>query len=63
MKKEDLYRRLAYLESINDLLVTELENINELMKVIGFANGNATLKKTAEEMISRGYVEVQEYYN
>lgn len=63
MKKADLYKKLAYLESINDLLVTELEHINELMKVIGFSNGNQTLKITAEEMIARGYVEVPEYYN
>ena len=63
MKKADLYKKLAYLESINDLLVTELEHINELMKVIGFANGNQTLKITAEEMIARGYIEVPEYYN
>lgn len=63
MRKAKLQKKLAYLESINDILSTELDNINELMKIVGFSNGITTLKVTAEEMISRGCVEVSEYYN
>lgn len=63
MKKTELQKKLAYLESINDMLSTELDHINELMKIVGFSNGIATLKMTAEEMISKGYLEVTEYYN
>lgn len=63
MKKAELQKKLAYLESINDLMITELDHINSLMKLIGFSNGIATVKRTAEEMISKGYLEVPEYYN
>lgn len=63
MKKAELQKKLAYLESINDLLNTEIDHINGLMKIIGFSNGITTLKITAEEMIARGYVEIPEYYN
>lgn len=63
MKKADLYKRLAQLESINDVLSTELENIHRLMKLIGFVNGITTLKLTAEDLISRGIIEIPEYYN
>lgn len=63
MNKVELQKKLAYLESINDILITELEHVNELMKFVGFSQGIVTLKITAEEMISRGYVEVQEFYN
>lgn len=63
MKKAMLQKKLAYLESINDLLSTDFDRINDLMKIVGFSNGLATLKWTAEEMISKGYIEVTEYYN
>ncbi len=60
MKKAELNKKMAYLESINDILSTELDHINDLMKIVGFANGIATLKFTAEEMIAKGYVQVSE---
>lgn len=63
MKKSELQRKLACLETINDFLITDRERINDLMKTVGFANGLETLKKTAEEMIAKGYVEVPECYN
>jgi hypothetical protein len=63
MKKAELQNKLAYLESINDILSTELGHINDLMRIVGFSNGIETLKWTAEELIAKGYMEVPEYYN
>ncbi|KIC76855.1 Uncharacterized protein DB41_EC00030 [Neochlamydia sp. TUME1] len=63
MKNAELHKKLAHLESMNDVLITEIENIHELMKMIGFANGINTLKTTAEGMIYSGYGNVSNYYN
>lgn len=60
MSRVELQKKLAYLESIHDLLSTELEQINDLMKIVGFSNGIITLKMTAEDMIAKGYVEISE---
>jgi hypothetical protein len=63
MRKVDLHKKLAYLESINDMLVTELEHIDSMMKQLGFANGISTLKSTAEDMISKGYIPLAKNHN
>lgn len=52
---EDLQQRIAYLESINDQLSTEVDYIDKLMKLIGFAGGLVTIKATANEIIKKGY--------
>lgn len=41
----------ARLESINDLLSTEITYLDHLMRSVGFANGLETFKATAEEII------------
>lgn len=53
-KEEDLTKRIAYLESVNDQLITEIAYTDHLMHVIGFNRGLAGLKVTAEEMLSKG---------
>lgn len=49
-KKEDLRRKLAKLESINDQLLTELSYVDHLMRMVGFAGGLETVKMTAREL-------------
>lgn len=50
MKKKDLEKRLAYLESLHDQLVTELTYLDGLMRQVGFAGGIESFKETALEM-------------
>ena len=51
MKKEDLIKKIAKLESINDQLAAELDYLNRLAKALGFAEGLKTLKSAALEML------------
>lgn len=51
MTKKELMRKIAILESVNDQLITELENIDQLMRLVGFAYGIETIKATAEEIV------------
>ena len=50
MIKKDLLKEIARLESLNDLLQTELKYVDQLMRLVGFAEGLATVKATALEM-------------
>lgn len=47
----DLYRKIAGLESVVDVLETELTTLNELLVTTGFPQGIKTLKETALELI------------
>jgi hypothetical protein len=49
--KKELMRKMAALESINDQLMTELAYVDQLMRQIGFSNGLASVKDTAQEII------------
>ena len=51
MTKAEMEKRIAYLESINDQLSTEVSYVDHLMRVIGFAQGLETVKATACEII------------
>lgn len=55
MTKAQLMKKIAYLESVNDLLSTEVNYIDHLMRTIGFAEGLVTVKATAQEIIEKGY--------
>lgn len=48
----DIYKKAAYLESLVDHLKTELSHLNDLMIQVGFPEGIATLKMTAQELLS-----------
>ena len=54
MTKLQLLRKIAYLESLNDQLITEVIYVDHLMRLIGFANGLATVKATAQEIVDKG---------
>lgn len=47
----DSNKKIAYLESLVDHLKTELAYINDLMVQVGFPEGIATLKMTAQELL------------
>lgn len=51
MTKTQLERKIALLESINDQLVTEVDYVDKLMRLIGFSDGLRTIKSTAQELI------------
>lgn len=50
MKKLDLQKKIARLESVCDHLVTELGYVDHLMRLVGFAGGLETVKLTAREL-------------
>lgn len=51
--KQELRKKLAYLESINDQLISEVSYVDRLMQMVGFAGGLNTVKITAEEIIKK----------
>ncbi len=60
MSEKELLRKIGQLESVNDFLVTEIEHLDELMRLVGFKGGICTVKATANEIIKRGLVEAEE---
>jgi DnaJ-domain-containing protein 1 len=51
MGEEELKSKIAQLESINDQLQTEIENVDSLLRLLGFANGLETAKETAKDLL------------
>jgi hypothetical protein len=50
MKKIDLQKEIARLESMNDYLQTEVDYVDHLMRLVGFSGGLETVKLTAREL-------------
>lgn len=50
MKKKDLEKEIAKLETLTDHLTTELGYVDHLMRLVGFSNGLETVKITAKEL-------------
>ena len=50
--KEELQRRVAWLESRLDQTESELIHLNQLLKNCGFPEGIYTLKATIEELLN-----------
>jgi len=46
-----LEAKIAYLEFVNDQLLSEIEYVDQLLKLIGFPEGLATIKEAAQEVI------------
>lgn len=55
--KEELLKKMAKLESMNDQLLSELSYLDNLMRTVGFANGLETVKATARELINKGDID------
>ena len=51
MKKQNLLKKIAKLETINDLLSAEIHYLERLTRALGFAEGLKTLKAAALEML------------
>ncbi|MBA3237805.1 MAG: hypothetical protein H0T62_05560 [Parachlamydiaceae bacterium] len=54
MTKLQLLKKIAVLESVNDQLVTEVSYLDNLMRLVGFSDGIATVKVTAQEILDKG---------
>ena len=54
MTKAQLLKKIAYLESLNDQLSTEVVYVDQLMRMIGFSDGLITVKATAKEILDKG---------
>jgi len=57
MSKEELFKKLASLETLNDQLITELAQVDHLMRQVGFSDGVATVKATAQECCEQDFDE------
>lgn len=55
MTKDQLLKKIARLESINDQLSAEVDYVDQLMRLIGFAEGLETVKATAKAILEKGY--------
>lgn len=54
MTKNQLLKKIAQLESVNDQLSTEVCYVDNLMRLIGFSDGISTVKATAQEILEKG---------
>ncbi len=54
MNDHELLRRIAYQESVQDQLSTELDELDRLLRGTGFPKGIASVKQVALEMIQDG---------
>jgi hypothetical protein len=59
MEHKDLYKRLAYLEFVNDQLTSEVAYVDQLLRDVGFAGGINSVKEVAHELIKEGEIEAQ----
>ena len=51
MREKELEKKIAKLESINDQLQTEFNQLDKVLKKLGFEEGILTLKEAAAEML------------
>lgn len=51
MKEQDLIKKIAKLETVNDQLAAEIHYLEQLTKALGFAEGLKTLKAAAIDML------------
>jgi hypothetical protein len=60
MTKTQLLKRIAVLESLNDQLSTEVQYVDQLMRMLGFSDGLLTVKSTAQEILDQGPLEEED---
>jgi len=51
MEEEKYIKKIAQLESLNDQLLAEFNNLDLVLKELGFEKGIITLKEAAKEML------------
>ncbi|MEZ5315374.1 MAG: hypothetical protein R3E91_04095 [Chlamydiales bacterium] len=49
--QQPLEQKVAYLEFVNDQLLSEIQYVDQLLKLIGFPDGLETIKNAAQETI------------
>ncbi|CRX37815.1 hypothetical protein [Estrella lausannensis] len=57
MNKVELLKKIAQLESINDHLQTEINYVDQLMRMAGFQGGIETVKLAAMEIVKQAQSE------
>jgi hypothetical protein len=57
MQYHVLEKKVAYLEFVNDQLLSEIHYIDNLLRLIGFPEGLETIKSAAKEAIEEGLSE------
>ncbi len=62
MTKVQLMKKIAQLETLNDHLQAEVSYVDHLMRLVGFQEGIATVKATAQEIIDKGLIEPNSSY-
>jgi len=50
-EEQKIMHEIAHLESLNDMLFTEIKYLDKLLRLSGFPNGLESLKSTAEDML------------
>lgn len=63
MNRKNLLRKIAYLEFINDQLLTELRYVDKLLRIVGFPHGLETVKTAAKEVMRREEEDLRETHN
>lgn len=53
---KNLFKKIAKLESKLDLLETEFDYLNKILKECGFSKGIITLKETVAELLSENKI-------
>ena len=51
MNKNEMIKKIAHLESVNDQLLSEIEYLDKLSKSLGFEKGLESLKSAAQELL------------
>ena len=53
MSPDEMEKKIAKLESVNDQLQAEFDHLDALLRQIGFAAGIETLKEAAKELLEK----------
>lgn len=51
METQEILKRIAYLEFVNDQLATELQDLDDLLRKAGFPNGVESVREVACEIL------------
>ncbi len=57
MQQNSPEKKIAYLEFVNDQLISEIQYVDRLLRLIGFPDGLDTIKSAAAEVIEEDLCE------